>query len=128
MKRRAARPARKPLRWIGSCQEDLSDFPPTVKKSMGHVLHLAQLGEKAPDAKPMKGFSGASVVEIIEDYDGNTYRCIYTVRFKDVVYALHAFQKKSKTGIATPRHEIDLIKDRLKAAEADYQRRKRKLK
>ena len=87
---------------------------------MGVALNHAQLGGKHPAAKPLKGFGNAGVVEIVDDFDGNTYRAVYTVRFKDVVYVLHAFQKKSKKGIATPKSDIDLIKVRLKFAQQDY--------
>lgn len=80
-------------------------------------VHLAQLGEKPPEAKPLKGFRGAGVVELIEDYRGDTYRTIYAVRFATKIFVLHVFQKKSKRGIATPKNEIDLIRDRLKMAE-----------
>lgn len=112
---------RNPLRWVGSTLKDLSKFPDEVKGVMGHALHLAQRGAKAPEAKPLRGFTGAGVLEVVEDFDGNTFRAVYTVRFQGVVYALHAFQKKSKKGIETPKHEIDLIKERLKAAEEHYQ-------
>jgi len=94
---------------------------------MGYALYMAQLGDKSPSVKPLKGFGGASVLEVVEDYDGDTYRAVYTVKFAGRVYVLHAFQKKSKHGIKTPQHEIDLIKSRLKRAEDDYrelQRRK----
>jgi len=106
--------SRRPLKWIGSSLDDLSDFPLAVRKVMGHSLHLAQLGKKALNAKPLQGFSGAGILEIFEDHDGDTYRAVYTVRFTDAVYVLHAFQKKSKSGIATPRTDIDLVKRRLK--------------
>lgn len=126
MKRRVAKPARKPLKWIGSSQDDLRAFPDEVKKQMGHALHLAQIGSKAPQTKPMQGFRGASVLEVAEDHDGDTYRAVYTVKFQGVVYVLHAFQKKAKKGIATPKPDIDLIKVRLKAAEEDYEAQRRK--
>src|SRR5262245_29804203 len=115
LKQEAKPPARKPLRWIGSSLEDLSQFPGAVKKAMGHALHLAQLGQKAPNAKPLRGYRGAGVLEVVEDHDGETYRAVYTVRFQGAVYALHAFQKKSKKGIATPKYALDLIEARLKA-------------
>jgi phage-related protein len=110
----------RPVRWIGSSKDDLSAFPEEVKRRVGGGLWDAQLGLKAPFAKPLKGFGGASVLEIIDDFDGDTYRAVYTVRFAGVVYVLHAFQKKSKKGLATPRHELNLVKDRLKAAKEDY--------
>jgi phage-related protein len=109
----------KPLKWVGSSKDDLCDFPEAVRKSMGHALHLAQIGLKAPEAKPLHGFTGAGVLEVVDDHDGNTYRAVYTVKFKGVVFVLHAFQKKSKKGIATPQPDIELIKARLKLA-ADY--------
>jgi len=87
---------------------------------VGGALWDAQLGLKAPFAKPLKGFGGAGVLEIVDDFDGDTYRAVYTVRFAGVVYVLHAFQKKSKHGIATPRAELDLIEQRLKRAREDY--------
>ena len=87
---------------------------------MGHALDIAQQGKKHQDAKPLVGFGGAGVLEIVEDYAGDTYRAVYTVRFIGAVYALHAFQKKSKKGIETPKQEMDLIRRRLKKAEAHY--------
>lgn len=87
---------------------------------MGHALDIAQRGGKHPDAKPLRGFGGAGVLEIVDDYDGDTYRAVYTVRFVGVVYGLHAFEKKSKTGISTPQREMDLVRRRLKLAEEDY--------
>lgn len=94
-----------------------------VRKSIGFALYQAQLGSKHIQAKPLKGFSGAGVLEVIEDHDSGTYRAVYTVKFADMIYVLHAFQKKSKKGIGTPKFEIDLIKQRLKAAELDYRSR-----
>lgn len=94
---------------------------------MGYALYQAQLGLKALSAKPLRGFGGAGILEIVEDHQTDTYRAVYTVKFSDLVYVLHAFQKKSKKGIATPKAEIDLVKMRLKIAEEDYKlRRKRK--
>ncbi|MEA5616419.1 type II toxin-antitoxin system RelE/ParE family toxin [Cronbergia sp. UHCC 0137] len=110
----------KPLKWIASAYKDLKDFPEDVQDVMGYALYLAQQGKKHPDAKPLKGFSGSGVLEIIDDFDGDTYRAVYTVKFKGVVYVLHSFQKKSKHGIATPKQDIDLIKKRLQYAEIDY--------
>lgn len=91
-------------------------MPEDVRGVFGVALYLAQCGGKHPDAKPMKGFSGAGVLEIVEDYSTNTYRAVYTVRFSDAVYVLHVFQKKSKKGIATPQEEVEKIKARLKMA------------
>lgn len=86
---------------------------------MGRALDAAQRGDKAPNAKPLRGFGGAGVLEIVDDHDGDTYRAVYTVRFAEAVYVLHAFQKKSKRGVATPKRDLDLIRWRLAAARAD---------
>ncbi len=112
----------KPVRWVGSSKDDLSAFPQEVRRRIGGALWDAQLGLKAPFAKPLRGFGGAGVLEVVDDYDGNTYRAVYTVRFAGAVYVLHAFQKKSKRGIATPKAELDLIKQRFKRAREDYER------
>ncbi|AIE85948.1 Phage family protein [Fimbriimonas ginsengisoli Gsoil 348] len=87
---------------------------------MGYALYLAQSGDKPPSAKPLKGFGGASVLELVENYDGDTYRAIYTVRFEDAVYVLHCFQKKSKSGTATPQQDIELVRSRLRTAEEEH--------
>ena len=110
----------KPVRWIGSSKADLSAFSEEVKRRVGGALWDAQIGRTAPFAKPLKGFGGARVLEIVDDFDGNTYRAVYTVRFTGVVYVLHAFQKKSRRGITTPKSELDLIERRLKRAREDY--------
>jgi len=110
----------KPVRWVGSSKGDLRSFPPDVRRRVGGALWDAQRGLKAPYAKPLKGFGGAGVLEIVDDYDGETYRAVYRVRFAGIVYVLHAFQKKSKRGIATPKHELNLIGQRLKRAREDY--------
>jgi phage-related protein len=110
-----------PLEFVGSSRDDLSGFPNDVKRSVGLALRTAQKGGKHPDAKPLKGFKGAGVLEIISDFDGNTFRAVYTVRFRNVIYVLHAFQKKSRKGIKTPQNEIEKIKSRLKVAETLYQ-------
>lgn len=107
----------KPLVWIGQSLEDLKAFPQEVRAVMGHALFVAQCGGKHEDAKPLKGFGGAGVIEVAQRFDGNTFRAVYTVRLAGRVYVLHAFQKKSKHGIATPPSEIDLIRKRLKRAE-----------
>ncbi|HEX3673973.1 MAG TPA: type II toxin-antitoxin system RelE/ParE family toxin [Rhizomicrobium sp.] len=114
----AAKP--KELVWVGSSRKELREFPPSVRRAFGVALFAAQLGEMPPEAKTLKGFGGASVLELVEDHDRGTYRAVYTVRFATKVYVLHAFQKKSKRGIATPKHEIDLIRERLKTAERLY--------
>jgi phage-related protein len=106
-----------PLEFVGSSRGDLSDFPDDVKRCIGLALRTAQKGGKHPDAKPLKGFRGAGVLEIISDFDGNTFRAVYTVRLRGIIYVLHAFQKKSRKGIKTPLNEIEKIKSRLKDAE-----------
>ena len=110
----------KPLYWIASAKKDLQAMPPEVKDAFGFALYLAQTGGKHEHAKPLKGF-GSGVLEVVEDSRGGTYRAVYTVRFEDAVYVLHCFQKKSTQGIATPKTHLDLIRDRLKVAEADAQ-------
>lgn len=110
----------KELIWIGSSKDDLSAFPDDVKLVMGFALRMAQHGGKHQRAKPLKGYKGAGVMEIVDDFDGDTYRAVYTVRFEGVVFALDAFQKKSKTGIATAKADVDRIKTRLKKAEEFY--------
>jgi len=112
---------RKPLDFIGSSRDDLRRFPKEVRIVIGTALNSAQLGGKHPAAKPLKGFGGAGVLEIVDDFDGEAYRAIYTVKFADVVYVLHAFQKKSRKRIETPKNEIDLIRRRYKSAEAAYE-------
>jgi phage-related protein len=111
---------RKPLFWIGSSRDDLRDFPEDVRHEAGFTLHLAQKGDKALNAVPMMGFGSAKVLEVVIDNSGNTYRAVYTVKFAKAVYVLHAFQKKSHKGIATPKPDVDLIHRRLTAAEKDY--------
>ena len=98
-------------------------FPRSVRREIGVALYAAQQGETDPAAKPMKGFAGASVIEIISDFQGDTWRAVYTVRFREAVYVLHAFQKKSKRGIATPKQALDLIKRRLAEAERFHRER-----
>jgi phage-related protein len=111
----------KPVEWVGSAKEDLSDMPSDVKAVLGLALFEAQTGGKHQDAKPMRGFKGAGILEIIDDFDGDTYRAVYTVKFESVIYVLHAFQKKSKKGSKTPQHDMSLIKSRLKLAEQHYE-------
>jgi phage-related protein len=103
-------PKAKSIVWIGSSRRDLKSFPAEVKDVMGYALYQAQVGRKAPSAKPLRGFGGAGVLEIVEDHQTDTYRAVYTVKFSELVYVLHAFQKKSKKGSATPKPDIDLIK------------------
>lgn len=111
----------KPLLWIVSSKRDLKKFPKPVQYNLGRALQTAQWGGKSDDAKPLKGFKGASVLEVVEDYDGDTYRAVYTVKFRRAVCVLHAFQKKSKKGIKTPKVVIDLIEERLAYASEVYE-------
>ena len=111
-----------PLDWIGSAKQDLLSFPDPVIDRMGYALGVAQLGGKHPHAKPWKG-EGGGVFEVVEDFSGDTYRAIYTVRFAEVIYVLHAFQKKSTKGIATAASDIAMIKARLRLARTDYDAR-----
>jgi phage-related protein len=105
----------RPLIWRGTSKADFKAFPEHVQREMGYALFLAQMGERHPTMmRTLKGFGGSTVVEVKESYDGNAYRAVYTVRYADAVYVLHAFQKKSKRGIATPKAEIALIEKRLK--------------
>ena len=115
----------RPLGWIGSSYKDLLALPAGVVREFGYALYRAQRGEVADHVKALRGFGGRSVLEVVEDFDGNTYRAVYTVRYREVVYVLHVFQKKSKTGAATPKADIELIKTRLKAAEQEYRRWRR---
>ena len=112
---------RKPLKWIGSAKRELDAMPEDVKDVFGHAIDLAQAGTKHPDAKALSGFGSAGVLEVVEDFRSNTYRAVYTVKFAGWIYVLHCFQKKSKSGIKTPKEEKDLINARLKAAKQDYE-------
>ena len=105
---------------MGNSKADLKTFPAEVQDVMGYALDFAQQGKKHPDAKPFKGFGGAGVLAIVDDYDGNTYRAVYTVKFAEAVYVLHCFQKKSKHGIATPKQDVELIERRFKRAQEHY--------
>ncbi len=107
---------------MGSSFRELKAFPRRVQRDIGRALRYAQLGGKHPDAEPLRGFGGTGVLEIIQDYDGNTYRAVYTVRLAGRLYVLHVFQKKSTRGIRTPRHDIELIRQRLKQAEEAHRR------
>lgn len=106
----------KPLYWVGSSKKDLLDMPATVVDVVGYALYLAQGGLKHQQAKPLKGFGSAGVLEVVEDCDGNTYRAVYTVRFSSCVYVLHCFQKKSRKGIETSKQDKEMIEARLKLA------------
>lgn len=108
----------KPLLWVGSSKKDLANMPEDVQDTFGYALFLAQTGAKHDQAKPWKGCGSAGVLEVVTSEAGSTYRSVYTLKIADVVYVLHCFQKKSTSGIATPKSHIDLIKDRLKAALA----------
>jgi len=107
----------KPLHWVGSSKRDLVSLPEPVVDLFGFALYLAQDGKKHEQAKPLRGFGSAGVLEVVEDWDRSTYRAVYTVHFESAVFVLHVFQKKSKRGAATPKADIDLIRERLKAAE-----------
>lgn len=108
----------KPLEWIASSYKDLMALPPDVRRRFGYALSLAQKGDQDDAAKVLKGFGGTGVLEVIEDDAGGTYRAVYTVKFAEAVFVLHCFQKKSKCGIATPKADMDIIRARLKVAEA----------
>ena len=113
-------PTLKPVRWIASSKDDLSALPDEVRGDVGQPLYVAQRGDRHSDAKVLKGFGGAGVLEVVARHGGGTFRAVYTVRFATAVYVLHVFQKKSKSGIATAKKDIDLVKSRLKMAEEDY--------
>ena len=108
------------VEWVGSSYKDFRSFPDDVQDHAGYALYLAQIGEKHDDAKPLKGFGGAGVLEVVSNHAGDTYRLVYTVKFALMVYVLHAFQKKSKAGSRTPAPDMEMIERRLKVAEADY--------
>jgi len=112
----------KPLFWVGPAKKDLLDFPDAAKDEIGVALSVAQFGGKHPRAKPWKG-EGPGVLEVVEDYRGDTYRAVYTVKFSQAVYVLHAFQKKSPRGIKTARTDVELVSQRLKLANEDYEAR-----
>jgi phage-related protein len=115
--------AMKPVRWVGSSRKDLRGFPRDVRRHVGQALYAAQFGEEYPSVKALKGFGGRSVLEVVVPDTSGTYRAVYTVRFTDAIYVLHAFQKKSKKGISTPKRDIELIAERLGVAERDYRER-----
>lgn len=108
----------KPLEWIASAKKDLAAMPEEVQDTFGYALHLAQTGDKDDAAKVLKGFGGAGVLEVVESDEGGTYRAVYTVKFSEAVFVLHCFQKKSRRGIATPKEDMDIVRARLKVAEA----------
>ena len=111
----------KPLFWVGSSRKDLKRFPANVRRTVGFALWQAQNGGKHVGAKPLKGFGGAGVLEVVEDCVGGAYRAVYTVRLTGAVYVLHAFQKKSKRGVKTPLQDIALIRERLAMAEEHHE-------
>jgi phage-related protein len=113
----------KPVFWIGSSRRDLRSMPQQVRKDIGQALYTAQQGLTDPAAKPLKGFGGARVMEIVERYQTDAYRAVYTAHFATAIYVLHVFQKKSKAGIATPKQDIDLIKKRFAEARRDHKGR-----
>lgn len=115
-------PGERPLFWIASSKGDLLAFPEAVKDEIGTALSVAQFGGKHPNAKPWRG-EGPGVFEVVEDYRGDTYRAVYTVKFEGAVYVLHAFQKKSPSGIRTARPDVELIAQRLRLARQDYEGR-----
>jgi phage-related protein len=112
-----AEPTLKPVIWMGSSRKDFGVFPDPVKDRVGYALFVAQQGGKHADAKPLRGFGGAGVVEIVSDHRGDAFRTVYTVRLAGVVYVLHAFQKKSKSGRETPKPDLQVIEGRLRDAE-----------
>lgn len=112
----------RPVLWVASSKRDYKAFPSPVQDGFGFELFLAQTGQHPPSAKPLKGL-GSGTLELIESFDGDTYRAVYTVRFREAIYVLHAFKKKSKRGAKTPQADVDLIRRRLKAAEEDHAER-----
>src|SRR5215467_6728909 len=113
----------KPVRWLGTSRRDLRGFPKDVRRQIGQALYAAQHGTEYPSVKALKGFGGRAVLEIVARDESGTFRAVYTVRYEDAIYVLHAFQKKAKKGIATPKKEIVLIQERLAAAERAHRQR-----
>lgn len=111
--------APRPVEWIGSSRDDLITFPKAVRGIVGYALYQAQIGLRHREVKQLRGF-GSNVLEVVSRHDGDTFRAVYTVRFRSAVYVLHAFQKKARRGISTPKQEIERIRLRLKAAEQHY--------
>lgn len=116
-------PPHKPLVWVGRSLDELMTMPADVRRAIGFALRFAQAGVRADSVKPLKGFKGAGVLEVVERFDGDTYRAVYTVKLGGVIYVLHCFQKKSTSGISTPKHVINLIQQRLDVAEMIHQQR-----
>ncbi len=117
----------KPVEWLGSSREDLRDLPDEVQDFFGYALFLAQTGDKHLSAKPLKGFSGAGVLEVVHQRDKSAYRAVYTVRFAEAIYILHVFQKKSKSGIATPAEEMRTVQNRWQEAQRRHMERREEL-
>lgn len=115
----------KPVFWMGSSRTDLKSFPQPVQADVGYALFAAQRGEEYRSVKALQGFGGRSVLEIVAPHDGDTYRAVYTVKFKDAIYVLHAFQKKSPKGIATPKGDLELLRRRLADAERHHKERQK---
>ncbi len=118
----------RPVRWMGATQETLRSFPKSARSRIGRSLYAAQTGGKLIYAKPLKGFGGASVLEIVGEFDGIAYRAAYTIRFETAVYILHVFEKKSKKGISTPKRDIEIIWQRLQQALREYEQWKKEQK
>jgi phage-related protein len=119
---RARASGEKPLYWVSSSLKDIARFPPDVQRSVGFALSAAQYGGKHPAAKPWKG-EGPGILEVVRDYDGDTYRAVYTVRFAQAIYVLHTFQKKSPRGKETRQSDVALIRERLRMAQRNYEER-----
>ena len=115
--------AERPVVWVGSSRRDVRRFPREVRRDLGRALYAAQQGEIDPAAKPLRGFGGGSVIEIVASHRGDTWRAMYTVRYAEAIYVLHAFQKKSKSGIATPKKDMALVRQRLGEAERLHRER-----
>jgi phage-related protein len=115
----------KPVFWMGSARSDLRAFPPAVQADVGYALFAAQCGDEYRSVKALQGFGGRSVLEIVAPHDGNTFRAVYTVQFKDSLYVLHAFQKKSTKGSSTPKRDIDTIRHRLVEAKRHHEKRQK---
>lgn len=115
-------PRERPLFWVGSSKKDLLEMPTPVVRAIGIALGVAQQGGTHPSTKPWKG-EGSGVVEVMQDFDGDTFRAVYTVKFRKAIYVLHCFQKKSPSGIRTAKTDVDLVKQRLKAARKEYEAR-----
>jgi phage-related protein len=113
----------KSLEWVGRSREELLELRPEVRRAFGFALRFAQAGVKPDNVKPLRGFKGAGVLEVVERFDGNAYRAVYTVKLAGVVYVLHCFEKKSTSGIATPKHTMELIERRLRVAQEIHKQR-----